>query len=191
MVESAILYEGKNDKEFIETLINDCLAMDASAVFHGIFGSKAKFFDSKHTHYQRLKKFIEAEQIEKILFIIDADDSEKDKKYGGFENTQRELTSVIEELGFQAISEIYITCNPETKTGYLESLILSTISPEQRQCIECFLQCSHFESKEHHKAIFNQIYKLAYPQAPYNFEHPHFDELKQKINLLNLPKTNA
>lgn len=47
-----------------------------------------------------------------------------------------------------------------------------------------FLDCSKFKLKEHHKAIINQIYKIAYPEAPYNFEHRHFNELKQQLTKL-------
>jgi hypothetical protein len=75
-------------------------------------------------------------------------------------------------------------CDPETKVGYLESLILSTIEQEQRNCIQCFLSCSQFESKENHKAILNQIYKLAYPNAPYDFSHSYFNDLKTQLTQL-------
>ena len=75
-------------------------------------------------------------------------------------------------------------CDPSTQTGYLESFILSTISTAQKRCIETFLNCSNFNSRENHKAILNQIYKLAYPNAPYDFEHAHFDLLKAELNNL-------
>jgi len=51
----------------------------------------------------------------------------------------------------------------------------------QKDCIQAFLDCSEFKSKENHKTILNDIYKLAYPKAPFNFQHRHFDELKQKL----------
>jgi hypothetical protein len=76
-------------------------------------------------------------------------------------------------------------CNPETQEGSLESLILSTIEDKNlRGCIIGFLKCSQLESKEDHKAILNQIYKVIYPNEPYNFDHPHFDELKTKLTSL-------
>ena len=76
--------------------------------------------------------------------------------------------------------------DPETNIGYLESFILSTIPTAQRNCIEGFLACSQFKSKESHKAILNQIYKLAYPNAPYNFEHHFFKPLINELtNLFN------
>lgn len=75
-------------------------------------------------------------------------------------------------------------CDPNTKNGTMESLILSTIEAERRVCIENFLICSEFKSKENHKAILNQIYNMAYPNAPYDFSHSHFDELKNKLKWL-------
>ncbi|MDO8261063.1 MAG: hypothetical protein Q7T50_06245, partial [Candidatus Magasanikbacteria bacterium] len=90
------------------------------------------------------------------------------------------------ELSLSGLSDIYVTCNPNTKDGYLESLILSSIPKKQKECIETFLNCSEFKSKDNHKSILNQIYKIAYPNAPYDFSHKNFDELKQKLqNLFN------
>ena len=39
-------------------------------------------------------------------------------------------------------------------------------------------------SKENHKSIINQIYKMGYPNEPYNYEHPNFNELKDKLQKL-------
>jgi hypothetical protein len=124
------------------------------------------------------------ERTEKILFVIDADDVINDAIYGGYENTEKALNGLISQLDFQDISSTHIMCDPITKTGYLESFILSTIPEQQRNCIERFLDCSQFKSKENHKAILNQIYNIAYPNAPYNFAHPHFEELKTKLREL-------
>ena len=110
--------------------------------------------------------------------MVDADDLSADSSHGGFDNTEENLSAVINKLGFGNVAVTYIMCDPLTKTGYLESLILSTISNSQRNCIESFLKCSQFQSKEHDKAIHKQIYKLAYPNAPYDFSHSHFTELK-------------
>jgi hypothetical protein len=44
-----------------------------------------------------------------------------------------------------------------------------------------FLDCSKFTSKDNHKSIINQIYKIGYPNEPYNYEHPNFNELKDKL----------
>ena len=185
MVNVAILCEGRNDKEFIGTLISHLGFGNNNANFY-IFGGKSKFFELDNTKYKDLKLDIDSGQIEKVLLVVDADDMKNDIVYGGFENTQSALNAIIKQLGLEAVSRPYIMCDPATKTGYLESFILSTIPVAQRNCIEGFLECSQFKSKENHKAILNQIYKLAYPNAPYDFEHHHFESLK--IELTNLFK---
>ncbi len=180
-----ILHEGNNkntnDNKLIRLLINH-LNLDSNKIdFHGM-GSKSNFF--KTDKYKLFKQAVHTNQIEKILFIIDADNIENDAQYGGYENTQTALNDVINQLGFQKVSRTYVVCDPVTQTGYLESFILSTISETQRKCIECFLECSQFKSKENHKAILNQIYNIAYPDAPYNFEHSYFESLKAELKML-------
>lgn len=177
-----ILHEGHNkktnDNKLIRLLIEH-LELDGNKIdFHGM-GYKSNFF--KADNYNFFKQAVDTNQIEKILFIVDADNIENDATYGGFENTQRALNTIIDQLGFQGVSRTYIVCDPTTKTGYLESFILSTIPDAQRKCIECFLDCSQFKSKENHKAILNQIYNIAYPDAPYDFEHDHFAPLKTEL----------
>lgn len=178
MVKIAIICEGKNDREFFEKLIVH-LGFSVQDVNFYILGGKSQFFEPANKKYQDLKLEVMSEQIHHVLFIVDADDEKSDLKHGGLQNTQQALNTLISELGFNEISKTFIVCDPVTKIGYLESLILSTISEKQRNCIACFLACSHFESKENHKAILNQIYNLAYPNAPFNFEHENFAELKQ------------
>lgn len=177
-----ILHEGHNkktnDNKLIRLLIEH-LELDGNKIdFHGM-GYKSNFF--KADNYNFFKQAVDTNQIEKILFIVDADNIENDATYGGFENTQRALNTIIDQLGFQGVGRTYIVCDPTTKTGYLESFILSTIPDAQRKCIECFLACSQFKSKENHKAILNQIYNIAYPNAPYDFEHAHFAQLKTEL----------
>ena len=94
------------------------------------------------------------------------------------------MDEIITKLQFQSVSSTYIMRDPISKVGYLESFILSTIPEQQKTCIERFLDCSQFKSKENHKAILNQIYKMAYPNEPYDFKYPHFDELKTQLTRL-------
>lgn len=183
MVSVAIICEGKNDRDFCKELIAH-LGFHEHHVNFYTFGGKSKLFDSTDKKYDDLKLDIDSNQIEKVLFIVDADDMINDAIYGGYQNTQTALNDIIDQLGFQDVSRTYIVCDPTTKTGYLESFILSTISEAQRKCIECFLECSQFKSKENHKAILNNIYKIAYPHAPYIFEHPHFEPLKTELKSL-------
>ena len=185
MVNVAILCEGRNDKEFIEVLISH-LGFDKNSAIFYIFGGKSKFFELDNSKYRDLKLELDSGQIEKVFFVLDADDIKNDTIYGGFENSHTALHYLIKQLGLEAVSRTYIVCDPATKMGYLESLILSTIPETQRNCIEGFLECSQFKSKENHKAILNQIFNIAYPEEPYNFEHHHFESLK--IELTNLFK---
>ncbi|NOZ90920.1 MAG: hypothetical protein GXO60_06520 [Epsilonproteobacteria bacterium] len=180
----AILHEGNAkktaDNELLKLLIEN-LNLDITNVkFFGI-GTKSNFFKIDNRAYKELLMEFHENIISKILFVVDADYQENDLKYGGYENTKKELEKVINELGLKNYSDIYITCDPKTKSGYLESLILSSIPKKQKECIEDFLDCSEFKSKENYKAILNQIYKIAYPNAPFDFSHPNFNKLKQKL----------
>jgi len=177
-----ILHEG-NDKKSADNklirLLMTHLKLDLNLVDFRGMGAKSNFF--KAEKYGLLKQAVETDQVKKMLFIVDADDEKNDATYGGFLNTENELNRMIAQMGFDAVSEIFIVCDPATKTGYLESLVLSTIPIQHRNCIASFLACSQFKSKENHKAILNQIYKTAYPDAPYDFSHANFDDLKAKL----------
>ncbi|HEY8038124.1 MAG TPA: hypothetical protein VIF37_21325 [Methylobacter sp.] len=180
----AILHEGNvkptHDNHLLGLLIRH-LNLDIDLVdFYGM-KSKGNFFKSDYVAYKTLKSRFENDQIKKILLIADADYIENDAKYGGYQNTQTALNAIVEQLGLKEISFAFVMCDPATNTGYLESFILSTIPDAQRNCIECFLNCSNFKSKENHKAILNQIYNIAYPDAPYDFEHKHFEPLKTAL----------
>lgn len=186
-----ILHEGNakktNDNKLIKLLIEHLKIqypeMNVEKIeFHGM-GSKSNFFKPE-CYPPLLLQGVKTNQIEKLLFVIDADYQKNDDVHGGFKNTHKELTKIIQKLEIEEVSCIYVTCNPTTEDGYLESLILSTIPEQQRKCIECFLTCSEFKSKENHKAILNDIYNLAYPNAPFDFAHSHFDTLKTELKNL-------
>jgi len=187
MVRVAILHEGNakktHDNELLKLLIKD-LNFDLMQVDFIGMGTKSNFFKKENIDYRELKLSLEKEDIQKILFVVDADYKENDSKYGGYQNTKLELEKIIKALNLEDSSDMYITCDPNEESGYLESLILSTIPKEQKECIENFLECSDFKSKENHKAILNQIYKTAYPKAPFDFSHENFNELKQKLKNL-------
>ena len=187
MVKVAILHEGNskktNDNELLKLLLKE-LSLDIDRVeFFGL-GSKSNFFKLDNDRYRRIKVQLKEKVLSKVLFVVDADYIENDATYGGVENTKSELLKIIKELDIESHSDIYITCDPTEQCGYLESLILSTIPQEQKECIETFLECSDFKSKENHKSILNQIYKTAYPKAPFDFSHQNFNELKQKLKNL-------
>lgn len=194
MVKVAILHEGNSkktaDNELLKLLVED-LKLDNQYIEYFGFGSKSNFFKKDNEKYNRIKLQLEEKVLSKILFVVDADYIKNDSTYGGFENTLEEIIKIRKELNIYKISDLYITCDFDTKDGYLESLILSSIPQEQKDCIENFLDCSEFKSKENHKAILNQIYKSAYPNAPFDFSHPNFDILKQKLKNLFKKEENG
>ena len=185
----SILHEGKSiDKNFFKLLYH-ALGISEEELNHRVnfigMGNKSNFFNLDNKNYTLLKSEVEREFVEKVLFIVDAD-YEGDKKYDGYDETLSQITAIQKELDIAHISDTFIAydMNSERKEGYLESLILSTLSQEQKECIETFLECSDFKSKENHKAILNQIYKTAYPNAPFDFSHENFNTLKQKLQTL-------
>jgi len=188
MVKAAILHEGScndktADKKLIRSLIEK-LGFPESSIVYYAFGSKNEFFRITNPNYLELKGYVDADEIDKVLFIVDADHEKDDAKYKGYENTENELKKIIDELGFQDIARFYIVCDPDTKTGYLESLILASLPTEKRNCIERFVECSQINPKQIHKTIINHLYTIAYPDPPYNFDHSYFDELKAELTKL-------
>ncbi len=187
MVKVAIFHEGNANKAYDNELLKLLLKqldLDLSYVKFVGMGSKSNFFKSDNDNYKELLLDIKRNAIKKVLFIVDADYEEHDGTHGGYTNTQTTLSKIITSLNIESYADTYIMCDPSDKCGYLESLILSTISEEQKSCIETFLECSDFTSKENHKAILNQIYKTAYPKAPFDFSHENFKELKTKLQTL-------
>ena len=184
----AILHEGNNDPSHDNKLLKQLLThlkLDVDLVdFYGM-SKKINFFNPDFVAYRTLKQRVEDGQVKKILFIADSDYIENDHEHNGFENTHTQLEIIIKKLEIEDISSIYVMCDPDTKTGYLESFLLSTIPEDKRHCIKCFLECSGFKAKDGDKSVYKRIYQsVAHPFSPYQFEHPHFDELKQKLRNL-------
>lgn len=93
-----------------------------------------------------------------------------------------------------------IFCEGKSDREFLEALIKHLkFDPAEvsfyvlkSNCVERFLECSQFKGKENHKAILNQIYTIAYPDAPYDFEHPYFGTLMARLqDLLHRPAANG
>ncbi|WP_022953202.1 hypothetical protein [Leucothrix mucor] len=185
----AILHEGTEDFELMKQLANS-LGYDFDGMVEPYkIGRKSNFFKAGNTDYRELIQQIEADQIDKVLFVLDADDPANDRIYGGYENTQKALNTIIDELVLGSIAQSFICCNPETKLGNVESLLLSTLDDEKKACIEHFLKCSEFGAPDDAKAVLNSIYQKGFPRAPYNYDHENFDELKEKLGWLLTPST--
>jgi|GEM_PF-502638 len=187
----AIVHEDTGHKNLILALIEhlnnlENLNVDAQALvdFYPM-GTKSNFFKSDRVEYKTLKGRINSDQIKKVLFILDADFKKDNAIYGGFSNTQTQLQQVLDKLAIEGVCEIFVLCNPNSEEGHLESLLLETFPEGKRKCIECFVQCSKIKPQSFYKTILYNLHKTAYPtESYYNFEHPHFDELKQKLRNL-------
>ena len=180
----AILHEGTEDLKLIKQLANS-LGYDFGGLVQLYkIGRKSNFFKTNHPDYRELIQQVEADQIDKVLFVLDADDPASDRVYGGYENTLKALSKIIDELGLGPIAQTFICCDPQTKQGNVESLLLSTLEAEKKACIEHFLACSEFGAPDDAKAVLNSIYQKGFPRAPYNYEHEYFDELKEKLGWL-------
>jgi len=179
MVKNLIICEGKNDKKFLEELLEDLKIDNIVVQFLGR-DAKNKSSIFKREKYHRIKKEV-GTIYRNLLIMFDSDYEKNDAKYGGYINSEEEIKLLIDDLELQDYADYYIVCDPNNKNGYLESLILSTIPKKEKECIESFINCSNFKDKEKDKAILNQIYKLGYPNEPYNFLHIHYKSLRDKL----------
>jgi hypothetical protein len=103
----AIIHEDEDHKTLIENVINH-LNLDKDKIEFYKMGSKTNFFKPDYKQYNLIKSRIDADQIEKILFVIDADYAGNDEKYGGYDATTRELNIIINNFKIQDKAEIYI-----------------------------------------------------------------------------------
>lgn len=178
-----IVCEGKSDKNKIKEML-DFLEIDSSDDTFIIMGNKSTIFKENDDRYKTLLTLIQAQKVEKILFIVDADYKKDNSIYGGYNNTKSALESLIKNLNIKDISDFYISCNPFSKDGYLESLLLSTVDENLKKCYDEFLDCIEFEEKNNHKYIMEQLHKITSPKKPYDLTHNNFMEFRDKLSLL-------
>ncbi len=172
-----VVVEGKSDKTFIESLLTS-LNITFSDDNFIVMGNKSNLLNNKEKKYKTLKNSIESGKISSnILFILDADYLSSNM---GYEHTQKAIENTREELGFKKFAKYFISCHPQSKEGYLESLILSTIDDEQNKCIKNVLECAEIE-KKNDKDIFNKVYRYYYPNSAINLEHNNFKTLRNEL----------
>jgi len=183
-VKAALLHEGTEDLNLIKQLASSLDFEFYERVQSYKMGKKSNFFDVGHADYRELLQLVEAEQIDKVLFVLDADDPRNDQVYGGYDNTLEELDKIVGDIGLKPIARIFICCDPQTGLGNIESLLLSTLDAQKKDCVEHFLECSEFGGADNDKAVLNAIYRKGFPNAPYDYSHEHFADLKAKISWL-------
>ncbi|MDQ1339546.1 MAG: hypothetical protein QG567_698 [Campylobacterota bacterium] len=177
-----IICEGKSDKNLISNFMDflgyeGCYSDDNFI----IMGNKSNIFKIDDPKYKTLLELIKADKISKILFVVDADYEKDNNGYGGYDNTKREMLSLIQKLQIDSISDYFISCDPATQDGYLESLLLSTVDKNLKNCYDGFLDCIEFPDKNHHKYIMEQLHRITSPNKPYDFAHQNFDVFKMKL----------
>jgi len=100
------------------------------------------------------------------------------------ENTISKIEALQKDLKVENMSDYFLACDPKTEKGYFESLLLSTVDKEVKKCYEDFRNCSALNSKAVDKNILTELHNLTKPEKPYDFNHPNFEPLKQKLKNL-------
>lgn len=80
MVKVAIVCEGKNDRDFLQALISHLGLAVVNRIIFYIFRCKSELLNPDHDRYLDLKLEIEAGQITKTLFVVDADNVKSDAR---------------------------------------------------------------------------------------------------------------
>ena len=170
-----ILCEGGNDIGFINKFCR-YLELDMKKIVIQKVSGKSNFF--KKSTYITIQQQLNRGLYSKILFIIDADFIENDKNYGGYQNSLNELEKIISTLNFRDKAKYFIACDPITKTGNLEHLVLSTLDFRQKECITKLLDCVLDMEVHSDKKIVLSSYEAIFKESPYNLTHSNFDGLK-------------
>jgi hypothetical protein len=174
----AILFEGKSDKEFFDSLLTEYNLPKDQVIFKN-FEGKDKFFDLSNKHYNDIEADINAGKIEKVLLVVDADNENDPNPNRGYASSEKKLQETIKSLGFQAPVEYHIMCD-EKQEGNLESFLLSVLDEEQKKCVDSFKKCYKYELTD--KWAYNTFYKQK--RHPFDYNHRHFDLLKVKLTNL-------
>ena len=175
----AILYEGKSDGDFFNDLIDE-YGLPKEEVIYYDFRGKDNLFNISHKYYDEIEDDIaNTGRVQKLFIVADADNPKDLNPHRGYRATELKIKEIIDSLDFNISIDYYIMCD-ENKEGYLESFLLSVLDNKQKRCIEKFKNCFKYDLTD--KWIYNSFYK--HNKYPFNFEHPNFNELKQKLKNL-------
>jgi hypothetical protein len=174
-----IFCEGSDDKTFLRLLLNDLKKSGDIIGFENfdsivkVMGGKSNLLDKES--YSTIDKQV-GKQLTQIFFIFDCDFKEDDKVCGGLKNSKKAIEDLIIQLDWKIEVDYYIF------NKNLDYFIIDTLDKKEN-----FLGCEEcFELKELNKnrKILTCIYKSLYPKKPFDFSHPNFNELKQKLKNL-------
>ncbi len=178
-----VICEGSSDKNKLKEILSFLNITCADDNFI-VMGNKSNIFNYESDEYKTLLQLVKFQKVEKVLFIVDADYEKDNAKHGGYKNTKDELKNLITVLKIEHVSDFYITCNPASNDGYLESLLLSTVDETLKNCYDDFLDCIEFKEKNQHKYIMEQLHKITKPNKPYDLKHENFKKLIDKLDSL-------
>jgi len=178
-----IVVEGKSDRNFLKNFI-DFLGFEYGDDNFVIMGNKSNLLAANNHGYTAIKQKIKIGLVDKLLFVADADSIQNDRVNGGVDKTKSALNSLINSLNVRGFADFYVNSIPGTQEGYLEGLLLSTVDSDLKRCYEEFLECSELDSKDNYKTVMEELHRLTKPNIPYDYNHPNFSELKQKLQNL-------
>ncbi len=175
-----IICEGGDDKSFLRLYLQH-LKKDGSIStnienfdsYIQTMSGKAKLLNSEN--YETINKQI-GKKIKKVLFIFDCDFEEDDKKCGNLENSSKCIESLILELDWNIDTEYYIF------SKNLDYFLIDTL--ENKESFEACEECFKLKELNKNRKILTCIYNKLYPKSPFDFSHPNFNELKQKLQNL-------
>ncbi|WP_457562088.1 hypothetical protein [Caminibacter pacificus] len=111
----------------------------------------------------------------KFLFILDADED--------FQKTQKDIQNLINNLTktFGIKADYFISCNPNTKKGNIEVLLLECVKEDLKKCYSDFLDCMGKDnlSKYQAKNLLQRMFEIKNP--PYELDCEYFNELRKKF----------
>jgi len=172
------IVEGKTDSDFLEDFISKRYPEVPREKYDiKIFVGKDNIFKIDHKFYDEIEEALNI--YEKLLILTDADDPKDPSPIRGYKETEKALQKLIVDLDFNIEVDYYIICD-ENKKGYLESFLLSVLDDEQKKCIASFKECFKYDLTD--KWVYKTFYKQK--KYPFDFNHPNFDELKQKLKNL-------
>lgn len=182
-----IIVEGKDDRNFIRTVLNDLkkkqeISVEDTINFDDaieIMGGKRKLLDSSNAKYQKLKMKIENNDIEKALFIFDCDFERDDKECNGIDNSKKCFEKLKNDLQWEIPIEVHIF------NRNLDYFLVETI--KTKECYEYFdqlVECLEIEKVKPNKKPIANLYRDLYPAPHFAFEDDKFNDLKQKLKNL-------
>ena len=169
VIESA--QAANSEKNYIIRFLEKWFDIDLDMIRFYQMRGKSELLKKDNPNY----KIIAQEKLKRVLFILDADDN--------YEKTQKDIENLIVDLHINTKMDYFISCNPNTKKGAIEDLLLSAVQNEKlKDCYEQFSFCID-NIKYNPKTLYKKMCDIE-KGSPVNFEHKNLQELKNKLKWL-------